>query len=217
MIPLLGNFAQNIIASYSAVGVSDRIFDLVLLALLLSTAWCFARLIELVFVSNQEVIACPTCPACCSVGFSLSALRCCIYVRGSSITGLYNSTGAVAALLAFAMQQTLGDLFSSIASSIEHLFRLGERIRLADGSEGKVVDINWRATRLRAWDRSTLVVPNSELAKQGFANLHVFDHLYDPWYEVKIAAEVDPRLARALLFEAALRCDKALKDPGLRP
>lgn len=52
MIPLLENFAQNIIASYSAVGVSDRIFDLVLLALLLSTAWCFARLIELVFVSN---------------------------------------------------------------------------------------------------------------------------------------------------------------------
>jgi small-conductance mechanosensitive channel/CRP-like cAMP-binding protein len=217
MILLIGNFAQNLFAVYSVTDTSDRIFDLVLLALLLSTAWCLARLFELFFVATRGTEGTPYLPGLqrglLFTGALFVGVALFIYLQGYSITGLYISTGAVAALLAFAMQQTLGDLFSGIALSIEHPFKLGERIRLADGSEGKVVDINWRATRLLAWDNSTLVVPNSELAKQGFTNLHGSDHLYAPWYEVKIPADVDPRLARALLLEAALRCEKVLKDP----
>ncbi|KEJ88327.1 Mechanosensitive channel protein [Sulfitobacter donghicola DSW-25 = KCTC 12864 = JCM 14565] len=190
---------------------------LVLFVFFLSIAWCFARLLELSLLSkrNQDDTGyLPGIQRGLLFGlFLFAGVGLFMFVQGYSITGLYISTGAVAALVAFAMQQTLGDLFSGIALSIEHPFKLGEYIRLADGSEGKVVDVNWRATRLLAWDNTTLVVPNSELAKQGITNLHGADHPYAPWYEVKVPAEVDPRLAQALLLEAALKCSKIMKDP----
>jgi small-conductance mechanosensitive channel/CRP-like cAMP-binding protein len=217
MILLLGTKARTVATGYGSADVSDVIASLMSLILTLTIAWCFARLIELFLLSKHGRDAAPYLPGLqrglLFAGFLFLGVALFIYLQGYSITGLYISTGAAAAVLAFAMQQTLGDLFSGIALSIEHPFKLGERIRLADGSEGQVVDINWRATRLLAWDKSTLVVPNSDLAKQGFTNFHGFDHPYAPWYEVKISADVDPRLARSILLEAALRCDKVLKEP----
>ncbi|MGJ8544643.1 MAG: mechanosensitive ion channel family protein [Sulfitobacter sp.] len=217
MVLLLGAIAQIAAKTWGLGQAGTQIDTLTLLGLILSLAWCFARLAELVFVRRRKKGDVPYLPGLprglLFGGFIFIGVAAFIYLQGYSITGFYISTGAVAALVAFAMQQTLGDLFSGIALSVEHPFKLGDRIRLADGSEGAVIDINWRATRLLAWDNSTLVVPNSELAKQGFKNFHGADHLYAPWYEVKISADVDPRLARALLLEAALRCSKILKSP----
>ncbi|MEO1091373.1 MAG: mechanosensitive ion channel domain-containing protein [Pseudomonadota bacterium] len=133
--------------------------------------------------------------------------------EGHSPAELYLSTGAVAAIAAFALQQTLGDLFAGIALSIERPFRVGDWVTLANETEGQVIDINWRATRLRGWDNATHVIPNSVLARQGFRNLHGGNHVFSPWYLVRIPGEVDPRVATALLIEATLRCSRILNNP----
>lgn len=134
-------------------------------------------------------------------------------INGYRPTELYLSTGAFAAVLAFAMQQTLGDFFSGIALSIERPFRLGEWIVLDDGREGEIVDINWRSTRLRGWDNATHVIPNSMLARNAFKNMHGNKHQFAPWYEVKISADIDPQAINVILLEAALRCHRVLKNP----
>jgi len=134
-------------------------------------------------------------------------------VRGVEITGVWVSTGVVAALAGFALQKTLGDLFSGIALSIESPFRKGDWLQFDDGSVGQVTDINWRATRLRGWDNATHVIPNSELASQSFKNLHGPSRVFSPWYFVKVPGDVDPRFATALLLEAVLRCKAVLKEP----
>ena len=86
---------------------------------------------------------------------------------------------------------------------------------LEDGTEGGVVDINWRTTRLRQWDNATLVVPNGVLAKTRIRNLHDRHHMYSPWYTVRISADYDPRAIKVLLLEAALRCRRTV--PGELP
>jgi small-conductance mechanosensitive channel len=134
--------------------------------------------------------------------------------NGYTSNTLLYSTGVGAALVAFAMQQTLGDLFSGIALSIERPFRIGDWLRLSDGSEGEVTDINWRATRLRGWDNTTLVVPNGSLSRQSFTNLHGPRHLFAPWYFVRINGEADPRQVKALLEDAAGRCASVLREPA---
>lgn len=129
-------------------------------------------------------------------------------------TELYVSTGAFAALLAFAMQQTLGDLFSGISLSIEKSFKIGDWLRFSDGNEGEVVDINWRATRLRGWDNTTYVVPNGQLARESFTNLHGPNHRFAPWYFVRISGEADPNEIKELLEAAAQRCSTVMPDPA---
>ena len=198
--------------------VDDEIELVAQVLMYLAIAWALAHLIEkfLSKPSDDEdghsslpalqlgILYAATC---------LVALVLFLLVNGYSITGIFVSTGAVAAIIAFAMQKTLGDLFAGIALSIEGPFKLGEWIELEDGTQGKVIDINWRATRLRGWDRATFVIPNGVLANQRFKNLHGTMHVYAPWYEVKIPADVDPRFAKALLLEAALRCTKVKKHP----
>jgi small-conductance mechanosensitive channel len=129
-------------------------------------------------------------------------------------TELYISTGAFAALVAFAMQQTLGDLFSGISLSIERPFKIGDWLRFNDGTEGEVIDINWRATRLRGWDNTTFIMPNGQLARQSFTNLHGPNHLYAPWYYTRISGEADPNQITKLLETAAQRCETVLSNPA---
>lgn len=145
----------------------------------------------------------------------LGGLALFLTLKGYRPTELYLSTGVLAAILAFATQQTLGDFFAGLTLSLESPFKLGDWIMLEDGSEGGVIDINWRTTRLRQWDNSTLVVPNSILAKTRIRNLHDRHHIYSPWYKIKISADYDPRAIKVLLHDAASRCSRTV--PGKLP
>ena len=91
------------------------------------------------------------------------ALAVFLWQEGYSFTGVWVSTGVAAAVLGLALQKTLWDLFSGIALGLERPFSLGDWIELADGTVGEVMDLNWRATRLRGWDNATRVIPSSRM------------------------------------------------------
>jgi small-conductance mechanosensitive channel len=216
-VMVVGSVTRVLLAKSGITEFDDEIRLVVAIGVYLTIAWFLARIVELWILSRSKEGLATALPGLQrSLLYALAlvlGLFAFLTIGGHSITGVFISTGAVAAIVAFAMQRTLGDLFSGIALSIERPFRIGDWIVLSDEAEGQVIDINWRATRLREWDNATFVIPNGELARQGFKNLHGSDHLFAPWYEIKIPAEVDPRFAKALLLEAVLRCDKVLKHP----
>jgi len=146
--------------------------------------------------------------------FALMALVNFLIAEGFTPAEFYVWTGATAAVLAFIMQQTLGDLFSGLALSLERPFKIGDWLRLSDGSEGQVQDINWRATHLRGWDRTTFVIPNGVLARERFTNLHDARHVFAPWYTVQVSGDEAPQAVIALLEQAASRCTMILKTPA---
>lgn len=187
------------------------------LVLYLVSSWVIAQFVECLLAAHADGSDTASLPGlqrgALYGGSMLIAITVFLAANDYSIKGVFLSTGAAAAIAAFALQKTLGDLFSGIALSLEKPFRVGDWIELSGGSQGQVVDLNWRATRLRGWDNATLVIPNGALATQGFKNLHGSGHVYAPWYEIHIPAIVDPRFAKALLLEAVLRCDKVLKHP----
>ena len=133
--------------------------------------------------------------------------------QGYSFTGVWISTGLATALLGFSLQQTLGDFFAGIAIGVEGGFHLGDWIKLEDGRQGTVIDINWRATWLHDWDNTTHIIPNSKLARQGFTNFGNEHTYYHPWYTVQLPAEIEPRFAKQLLLDAIFRCKHILKHP----
>ncbi|WP_295543205.1 mechanosensitive ion channel family protein [uncultured Thiohalocapsa sp.] len=187
------------------------------LAAYLAAGWAVARFIEVQLLLSAEARQRDRVPqlivGLIYIMLMLVGLGVFLTQRGYSLSGIWVSTGVAAAVLGLALQRTLGDLFSGIAMGIERPFRIGDWLELADGRLGEVVDMNWRATRLRGWDNATLVVPNSSLASQSFKNLHGESHVYAPWYFVELPPEVDPRYATELLLQAAMRCDSVLKLP----
>ncbi len=204
-----------------AFGVEELDAPLLWLTLLvghLSVAWAVARLIEVLLAHRAREGTRERVPKLI-IGLIYTALLLFAFAvfawqQGYSFAGVWVSTGVAAAVLGLALQRTLGDLFSGITLGLERPFRIGDWLELADGTLGQVVDMNWRATRLRAWDNATHIIPNGRLAGESIRNLHDAGHLYAPWYFVKIPAEVEPRFATALLLEAALRCESVLKFPN---
>jgi len=75
------------------------------------------------------------------------------------------TSGVLAIVLGLALQNTLGDVLAGLAINIERPFGAGDWISLADRVEGQVMQVNWRATRLRTWSHDMVVIPNSVVTK----------------------------------------------------
>ena len=76
------------------------------------------------------------------------------------------TTGTVlAAILGFALQDTLGNLFAGISLHLEDSFEIGDVIKSGEYL-GTVEAVRWRATRIRTFNNNIVIVPNSMLARE---------------------------------------------------
>ena len=94
---------------------------------------------------------------------------------GLEITPILTALGVGGLAVALALQDTLANLFAGLYLSVAKHIRLGNYIRLASGEEGYVVDIDWRATRLRQLTNNTVLVPNAKLSQSIVTNYHLPD------------------------------------------
>lgn len=88
---------------------------------------------------------------------------------GVNITAFVASLGVGGVAVALALQNILGDLFSSIAIGLDKPFVLGDFIIFGD-AKGTVTRIGVKTTRLQSLSGEQLVVSNSELLKQLIRN-----------------------------------------------
>ena len=86
------------------------------------------------------------------------------------VSTLLATSGVVAIVVGLALQNTLGDVLSGLAINIERPFGAGDWISLADEASGQVMQVNWRATRLRTWSHDMIVIPNSVVSKAILTN-----------------------------------------------
>jgi len=124
------------------------------------------------------------------VGVALSILA---FVFGAPIGTLVATSGVVAVILGLALQNTLSDVFSGIALTLGRPFGIGDWIQLGDGTEGRVVENNWRSTQLLTAAHNVVVLPNSVLAKVGLTNLTRPDETHVIALTVRVASIHKPR------------------------
>lgn len=91
---------------------------------------------------------------------------------GVNVTSIVTSSAVLAAVLGFVMKDTLGNLFAGLAIQAQRPFVVGDWIQFDDRQDhiGKVIEINWRATRLWTLDDLEVVVPNATLAMVAIKN-----------------------------------------------
>ncbi len=102
---------------------------------------------------------------------------------GMNLAGYGQAFGAMGAVLAaatfalgFAMQDTLGAFISGIFLFIDKPFQIGDWIEW-DGSEGEVVDIRLRTTKIETFDNELVTVPNDRIANATITNRTANDQL----------------------------------------
>jgi small-conductance mechanosensitive channel/CRP-like cAMP-binding protein len=83
---------------------------------------------------------------------------------GLDLSSLVTTSAILTAVIAFAMQDTLGNVLAGVAVQLDHSVRIGDWIRV-DSVSGRVRDIRWRSTLIETRNWETVVIPNSLLMK----------------------------------------------------
>ncbi|MDR6710564.1 small-conductance mechanosensitive channel [Pseudomonas hunanensis] len=142
--------------------------------------------------------------------FLVAVVAAAAYVMQLPVKGLLATSGVMAIVIGLALQSTLSDVFSGIVLNTTRPYQIGDSISI-DGTEGKVVDIDWRATRLITGSGSLAVIPNSVAAKAKLLNHSRPADRHGLSISVVVAAKVRPKRVFDAL-EKALQGTSALLD-----
>jgi small-conductance mechanosensitive channel len=134
------------------------------------------------------------------------------YHAEGQLKGLLAGSGIAAVILGFAAQNLLGSLVAGISLQISRPYRVGDWLQVGERT-GEVMEINWRATRLRTNDNIYIEIPNNEIIKQTIINLHYPSQLHAMRMRIGIDYNVPPNRVKDTLFRATNNAEGVIKDP----
>ena len=125
-------------------------------------------------------------------------------VLGIHITPILTALGVGGLAVALALQDSLANLFAGIHLLADKPIRVGDYVKIADTTEGYVVDIGWRSTRVRMLQNTVVVVPNKKVAESIITNYDLPEPRLSLSIRVSVGYKSDPdHVERALVDEAA--------------
>ena len=128
------------------------------------------------------------------------------------LSGLFAALGVTSLIISLALQDTLSGLASGLLLLADRPFNAGDWIEV-EGLEGRVVDINWRSSRIQDRNGDLLVVPNATISKANVVNFDEPARLHRVVYPVQVAYSNPPTMAKEMLLAAALATEGVLEDP----
>ena len=135
------------------------------------------------------------------------------YVLQLPVKGLLATSGVMAIVIGLALQSTLADVFSGIILNTTRPYQIGDSISI-DSTEGKVLEIDWRATRLLTSTGSLAVIPNSVAAKARLLNHSRPADVHGVSISVVVPAKVRPKRVFDALEKALQGVSAILATPG---
>ena len=115
---------------------------------------------------------------------------------GVDLSSLVTTSAILTAVIAFAMQDTLGNLLGGLSIQLDNTVQVGDWIRVDDHTTGQVRDIRWRSTLIETRNWETIVIPNSLIMKGRVAILGKREGRPLQWRRA-INFMVDPRVPPA--------------------
>ena len=102
--------------------------------------------------------------------FSIAGLLIASTVFNKDTTKILAASGAVSIVIGLALRTIILDLFMGLAIHIDQPFKIGDWIMIHQNRAethivAKVIETNWRTTRLRTTKNNMIVVPNSRLGE----------------------------------------------------
>ncbi|KAF1006997.1 MAG: Small-conductance mechanosensitive channel [Pseudomonas fluorescens] len=148
-----------------------------------------------------------------AVIFLIAIIAAMAYVLDLPVKGVLATSGAVAIIVGLALQSTLSDVFSGIVLNTTKPYQVDDWISI-DGTEGKVVDIDWRATRLQTSQGSIAVVPNSLAAKARIVNFSRPADMFGLSVSVQVSPHARPQTVIQALERAMQGCRPLMAKPA---
>lgn len=131
---------------------------------------------------------------------------------GLSMERLTLVASALSVGIGFGLQSVVSNFVSGLILLWERPIRVGDQVLVGD-AEGIVKRINVRSTEIETFDRSTVVVPNSNLVSGVVRNRVRSDRTGRVMISISVPRRLDPTDVRAMLLEAGEAHGDVLKKP----
>ena len=197
--------AATVLISVAAVGVGAviiRLSGILLFRLLLPTVRLdLPRIVEDLFVT----------------GLAIAWLLYWLHGAGLDLGSLLATSAVITAVLAFSMQDTLGNVLGGVVLQLDSSLRVGDWVTI-DAVSGQVVDVRWRHTAIETRDRETVIIPNGWLVKNRFTVVGSRAEArvrWRRWLWFHIDLQANPSQVLQVLEESVLDSDipNVLHDP----
>lgn len=143
----------------------------------------------------------------------VAAVLATLRAAGAELSALLTTSALLTAVVGLSLQDTLGNLFAGLSIQAQNPFEVGDWIQYETDVVGRVVEINWRATRVITLDQVEIVIPNGPLAKAPIRNFTKPTPVSRRSLRLVVPREVPPHRVRSAI-EAGLReTDGVLPQP----
>ena len=126
----------------------------------------------------------------------------CSWAFGVELGSLVAGSAVVSIVIGLALQETLGNFFSGMVLQASVPFQPGDWIQIGD-TEGRVLEMTWRAVTLLTNANNYVLIPNSSVAKEKIINYHSPTVATSVGVSVGLDYTIPPNDAKHVLIQAA--------------
>ena len=134
-------------------------------------------------------------------------------VFGVNLQGAFAALGLGSVVIGFALQDTIGNLFSGIALLFEKPFEIGDWLEV-EGQTGKVIEVNWRSVHIVTRELEQLIVPNSVLSGAVIRNYNRPQPRHVEPVDIGFSYDDAPNTVKRVMYETAMDTQGVLKHPA---
>ncbi len=146
------------------------------------------------------------------LGFIVSALLA-IAIMGGSLSSITIIAGALSFGVGLGLQNMVSNLAAGMTILWDRSLKIGDWV-IINGQEGIVRQINMRSTELETWDKSTVIIPNSDILSKSFINYTYSGRGGRVSVSLKTAYQADVTLIKQTLLEIAASNPEVLNTPA---
>ncbi len=146
------------------------------------------------------------------LGFIISGVLA-IAVMGGSLSSIAIIAGALSFGVGLGLQSMISNLAAGMTILWERPLKIGDWV-VINGQEGIVKQINMRSTEIESWDKSTIIIPNSDILTKSLINYTYSGRFGRVAVSVNADYGSDIVLVRHTLLEIAASNGDVLSSPA---
>ncbi|MFM8706248.1 MAG: mechanosensitive ion channel domain-containing protein [Planctomycetia bacterium] len=128
------------------------------------------------------------------------------------ISGALTALGLGSIVIGLALQEPLGNIVSGLMLLLERPLSIGDWL-IADGTTGKVIEINWRSVHIETLLHEMRIIPNVTLYKESFSNLSRPTLERTETYDMGFSYDHPPNLVKRAVLDLLGSTPGVLRQP----
>ena len=133
---------------------------------------------------------------------------------GIKIGPLLASLGIAGVAVAFALQNTLSNIFGGISLIMDKSIKVGDEIELDPTTKGIVMDVGFRSTKIKTRNNELVIMPNGKLADSRITNYVMPDLTIRVVVPFSVAYGTNVGKVKSLILGEVSSIKGVLKEPA---